>query len=211
MKKLLGFTLILAMSGTSLFAQQTRATHKKKGEHGMEHGKKEAFKNLDLTDAQQKQWKADNESFKTKMEALNKEEDITVNEQNIRKEALMAEQKAKRDALLTTEQKTKLAADKKAMGEKRKEMAQKRGANMQKELGLNNDQAAKLKAQNQATKTKVKAIKENTALSADQKKEQIKAVKESAMTDRKQILSAEQMQKMEEMKKAKKSGHHKKG
>ncbi|MEX1201686.1 MAG: hypothetical protein WEA59_00470 [Ferruginibacter sp.] len=211
MKKILAFTLILAMSGTSLFAQQTRATHKKKAEHGMEQGKKDAFKNLDLTDAQQKQLKEDNQSFKTKMEALNKEENITVKEQKTRKAALMAEQKAKRNALLTTDQKAKLAADRKALDEKHKKMAQKNGDKMQKELGLNNEQAVKLKAQNQATQTKVKAIQENTALSTDQKKEEMKILKESAMTDRKKILSVEQIQKMEEIKKAKKGRHHKKG
>lgn len=210
MKKILAFTLILALSGTTLFAQQTRASHKNKAGHGMEHGKKDALKNLDLTEAQQKQLKADNESFKAKMEALNKEENITVKEQKARKAALMTEQKAKRDALLTAEQKAKLEADRKAMGEKRKEMDKKRGANMQKELGLSNDQAAKLKAQNQATQTKVKAIKDNTTLSAEEKKEQMKAVKASAVAERKQILTAEQQEKMKAMKKDKKGRHSKK-
>lgn len=211
MKKIRAFTFILAISATNLFAQQTWDTHKKRSEHGMEHSKKEALKNLNLTDAQQKQLKADNQSFKTKMEALNKDENITVKEQKTRKAALMAEQKAKRNALLTTDQKTKLAADRKALGEKRKKIAQKQADKIQKELELNNEQAVKLKAQNQATQIKVKAIRENTALSADQKKEQMKILRESAMTDHKKILSVEQIQKMEEINKAKKGRHHKKG
>ena len=210
MKKLVAFTLVLALSGTTLFAQQTRATHKKKTGHGMEHSKKEAFKNLDLTEAQQKQLKADNESFKAKMDALNKEENITVKEQKARKAALMAEQKAKRDVLLTTEQKTKLEADRKTMGEKHKAMDKKRGANMQKELGLSNDQAAKLKAQNQANQAKVKAIKDNSDLTEAQKREQIKAVKDAAITERKQILTEEQQEKMKAMKKDKKGRGYKK-
>ena len=210
MKKILIFILILALSGTTLFAQQTRASHKNKAGHGMEHGKKDALKNLDLTETQQKQLKSDNESFKTKMDALNKEENITVKEQKARKAALMTEQKAKRDALLTTEQKAKLEADRKAMGEKRKEMDKKSGANMQKELGLSNDQAAKLKAQNQDTQTKVKAIKANTALTPEAKKAELKTVKNAAVAERKQILTAEQQEKMKAMKKDKKGGHSKK-
>lgn len=211
MKKLLAFTLVLALSGTTLFAQQTRTSHKKKAGHGMDYGKKDAYKNLNLTEAQQAQMKADNKNFKAQMEALSKDENISVKEQKARKAAIMAEQKAKRDALLTTEQKAQLQADRKAMGEKRKAMDKKRGANMQQELGLNNDQAAKLKAQNQATQEKVKAIKANTTLTEAQRREQMKAVKDAASAERKQILTTEQQDKMKEMKKDKKGGQYKKG
>lgn len=67
-------------------------------------------------------------------------------------------------------------------------------------LSLSNDQAFKIKAQNEATYTKLKAIKENETLSKDEKKQQMKTVKEISKEERKNILSAAQIKKMEEIK-----------
>jgi len=200
MKRIIALTLAFAIAGFSLSAQQTREMKSHKKANGMHHGKKDMVKDLNLTDAQKVQLKADREANKAKMEALNKQDNLTVKEMREQRAALMQEQKANMNALLTPEQKATIAADKSNMASKRKNMDGQRGEAMKEKLGLSNDQGAKLKAHNEATHNKIKAIKDNESLSMEQKKEQMKAVKDAAKTDRQSILSAEQIRKMEEMK-----------
>ena len=200
MKRIIALTLAFAIAGFSLSAQQTREMKSHKKANGMHHGKNDMVKDLNLTDAQKVQLKADREANKAKMEALNKQDNLTVKEMREQKAVLMQEQKAKMNALLTPEQKATIAADRSNMASKRKNMDGQRGEAMKEKLGLSNDQGAKLKAYNEATHNKIKAIKDNESLSMEQKKEQMKAVKDAAKTDRQSILSAEQIRKMEEMK-----------
>ena len=200
MKKIIAFTLILAVAGFSASAQERREMKGQK--HGMHQGQKgDMMKDLNLTDAQKAQLKADRETFKAKMEALRKDENITVKEMKAREKAIHEEQRAKMQALLTPEQKAKIAAERANMETKRKTMDAQRGQAMKEKLGLSNEQAEKLKAQNQEAHSKIKAIQDNQSLTMDQKKEQMKAVKEASQAQRKNILTAEQLKKMEEMKK----------
>ncbi len=201
MKKILALSFAFAILGFSVSAQQTREmkSHRKGGQ--MQHGQKDMYKDLNLSEAQKAQLKINRDANKAKMDALEKQDNLTVKEMRARKTALMQEQKAQMESILTPEQKAKIAADRSAMAGKRKNMDGQRGEAMKEKLGLSNDQAAKLKAQNEATREKVKSIQANQSLSADQKKEQMKAVKDAANAERKSILTAEQIKKMEEMKK----------
>ena len=202
MKRIIALTVAFAIAGFSLSAQQTREMKQHQKGNQMHHGQKmDRMKDLNLTDAQKNQLKAEREAHKAKMEALNKQDNLTVKEMRERKAALQQEQKAKMEALLTAEQKNKMAANKTAMETKRAEMSEKHAAMMKEKLGLSNDQAAKLKAYNEATHSKMKAIRENQSLSKEQKRAQIKALKETTQTQRKAILTTEQQQKMEEMRK----------
>ena len=210
MKKVFALTLAFAIAGFSLSAQQTREMKSHKKNHSMQHGKEDMVKDLNLTDAQKAQLKVNREAGKAKMEALNKQDNLTVKEMRERKAALMQEQKASMQALLTPEQKATLAADKSNMVGKRKNMNGQRGEAIKEKLGLSNDQATKLKAHNQATHAKIKAIQNNQSLNVEQKKAQMKAVKETAKTQRNSILTTAQIQKMDEMKKERKAGKGKK-
>jgi hypothetical protein len=78
---------------------------------------------------------------------------------------------------------------------------------MKEKLNLTDEQAAKLKAQNEATHSKVKSIMDDQSLSLEQKKIQLKAIREASKNDRKSILTADQLKKMDELKK---EGHHRK-
>ena len=210
MKKIFALTLAFAIAGFSLSAQQTREMKSHKKSHSMQHGKEDMVKDLNLTDAQKAQLKVNREAGKAKMEALNKQDNLTVKEMRERKAALMQEQKASMQALLTPEQKATLAADKSNMAGKRKNMNGQRGEAIKEKIDLSNDQAAKLKAHNEATHAKMKAIQNNQSLSIEQKKAQMKAVKETSKTQRNSILTTAQIQKMDEMKKERKAGKGKK-
>ena len=202
MKKIISLTLAFAIFGFSVSAQQNRQMKSHKKGNAMHQGqKKDMMKDLNLSDAQKAQMKTDREANKAKMEALKQQDNLTVKEMRERKAALMQEQKAQMDRLLTAEQKATVAARKTSMEGKRKQMDAKRGADMKDKLGLSNDQGAKLKALNQANQAKIKAIQANASLTQEQKKTQTKAIKEAAKAERQNILTAEQIQKMEAMKK----------
>lgn len=77
------------------------------------------------------------------------------------------------------------------------------------ELGLNDDQKAKLKPILDARQEKMKAVYGDTTLSADQKKAKMKEIMDASTTDIKAILTPDQakkyddfVQKMEERRKA---------
>ncbi len=207
MKKLLILSLALSSVIFSASAQQKRepGSHRMKGtKQGMyegRHNKGMMMKDINFTDAQKAQLKANRQSYKTQMQELNKNEAITVKEQRDRKQALRTEQKAKMQALLTPEQKNKMAESKAKMEDQRKEMGEKRMEMMKTKLGLSDNQVLKMKAQHEATHAQLKAIKQDQTLSRADKKEKMKAIKDEAMQQRKSILSAEQIKKMEELKK----------
>lgn len=200
MKKILVLSFAFAAITLSVSAQQKREM--KPGQHAMHHGHHGMMmKDINFTDAQKAQLKANRQSYKTQMQELNKNEAITVKEQRDRKQALRTEQKAKMQALLTPEQKNKMAESKAKMEDQRKEMGEKRMEMMKTKLGLSDDQVLKMKAQHEATHAQLKAIKQDQTLSRADKKEKMKAIKDEAMQQRKNILSAEQMKKMEDLKK----------
>jgi Spy/CpxP family protein refolding chaperone len=202
MKKIIAFTMMLAIAGFSASAQERREMKgDKQGMHKMHGQKGDMAKDLNLTEAQKAQLKADRETYKAKLEALRKEENITVKEMKARQKAIHDEQKSKMEALLTPEQKAKIAADRSNMEASRKQMEGKRANMMKEKLGLSNEQAEKLKAHNQEVHAKIKSIQDNQSLTAEQKQAQMKAVKETSKTQRKSILTTEQIQRMEEMKK----------
>jgi len=158
-------------------------------------------KELNFTEAQKAQAKANHEEFKKKMQELNKNESITVKEQRDRRAALLKEQKSKMDALLTPEQKTKMAqlkAERKAKGE---EHFAKHLDKMKTNLGLTDAQVAQMKSQRESMQSKFKAIMDNESLSREQKKEQFQALRAEAKEQHKKIFTPDQLKKMEEMKK----------
>ena len=67
---------------------------------------------------------------------------------------------------------------------------------MKTKLALSDDQAAKLKANRQGFHNKMKAIHSDDKLSADQKKEQMKALAQQQRESMKSILTPEQMEKL---------------
>ena len=72
---------------------------------------------------------------------------------------------------------------------------------MKTELGLTDIQVSQMKSQRESMQTKFKAIMENESLSREQKKEQFQALKAKGKEQHKKIFTADQLKKMEEMKK----------
>lgn len=189
---------IVAVVALVMVAFSASAQHKRIQKHGQH--KKAMAHQLNLSDAQKAQAKANHELFKKQMQELNKNENITVKEFRDRKAALHKDHKAAMQNLLTPEQKAQMAqmkADKKA---KRAEMSAKRMDKMKQQLQLSDDQMAKMKAAREGLKTKLQAIKSNESLDRQQRKEQLMALKKDHKAQWDNILTAEQKEKLKTLK-----------
>jgi len=78
----------------------------------------------------------------------------------------------------------------------RAEMA---GEHMIKELGLNADQAAKVKALQEAERAQRQAIRNDASLTREQKMEKVKALREATVKQVDEVLTPEQRTKAQEM------------
>ncbi len=198
MKKILITLLtITTLSGAAL--AQEKGFMKGHQHHKHQHGM--MAKQLNFSDDQKKQAKAFHEDFRKKMEELNKNENITVKEMRDRKAALLKEQKTKMDGLLTPEQKNKLVQLKAQQKVKAEERYAKHLEKMKTDLALSDAQVAQMKTQREDIHSKMKTIRENESLSRVQKQEQMMVLKTEAKEQRKKIFTADQLKKMEEMKK----------
>lgn len=197
MKKLLAGMLALALFTFSANAQENG----KMKHHTHHHGKDMMMKGITLSDAQKEQLKASRESTKSQLKELNKNEDITVKEYKARKAAIMKTQKEQMDKLLTKEQKNQLAQNKAERKGRHEAGMVKRLDKMKTRLNLSDEQVKKIKSNSEASMAKVKAIRENEQLSPGDKKAQLMAIRESQKNSFKEILTPEQISKMEEMKK----------
>ena len=165
------------------------------------HDKHMRPKNLNLSNTQKEQLKVYHESTKQQMDELKKNEGLTVKEYNARKAAIREKQKEQMKSLLTPEQKNELAQHKNHKEGKELDHENKKHDKMKSHLNLTDDQVVKIKTNRDLNDAKIEAIKENTQLNKSIKKEQIKAIKQAEKESYKQILTAEQLNKMEEKRK----------
>lgn len=156
---------------------------------------------LNLTDAQKQQAKTINDDYRNQVKELEQNDNITLKEYRSKKASLEQERKSKFEALLTTEQKNKIAQARKERSEKMKMMAEKRMEKMKTDLNLTDDQVAKMKAQRDSSMEQMKSIRENPSLSEEQKKEQFMDLRKSMHNSMNSILTADQLKKREELRK----------
>jgi Spy/CpxP family protein refolding chaperone len=155
---------------------------------------------LNLTDQQKTELKAINEDFKQQMTDLKKNEDITVREWKSKMETIRKDHHDKVQNILTDDQKASL---KKMMQEHRDEMKEhgaRRLEQMKKDLNLTDDQVASLKKSHEDMAQKFKAIRDDKSLTDDQKKAQLKDLRDQQQNNLKSILTPEQMQKLQQEK-----------
>jgi len=157
---------------------------------------------LNLSNEQKLQAKTYHQEFKKKLDALNSNEKITVKEQRDQKAALLKEQKSKMQSLLTPEQKDIMAKVKAVDKAKADQHYAARMDKMKTKLNLSDKQVAAMKAQRTDMMAKVKAIKEDDRMDRVAKKEKLMALKTEMKEDNKKIYTPEQLQKIEELKKA---------
>lgn len=218
MKKIVTLSLAFSALVFSAQAQEQRNIKKDKNKterhEGRKGERKDKMQDLNLSEAQKTQLKANREEFKAKMTQL-KSENLTEAQRSERRKALMTEQKAKMQSILTAQQIQQLKAAKGTRGQKgafegKRKMHGNKQAMLKEKLALTDDQSAKLKAQHQMLKQQKLAIKNDASLSAEAKKAKMQSLRKEASAQRKAVLTTDQLAKMKELKKEHKNNNPRK-
>jgi len=202
MKKIMLSVFVAAIVITTSQAQETKDHEPGKHQMMKKHHRGEEFKNLNLTEDQKAKLKSLQEENRKQMEELKKNDNITVKEWKSKMDAQRKEHRAKVQSLLTDEQKSQLEKSRlermNRFGESSKAGHDNyRMEKMKTDLGLSDEQSAKLKSSRDAMGQKIKAIREDKTLNNESKKEQVKELKEKQKEDLKSILTEEQLKKLE--------------
>jgi hypothetical protein len=155
---------------------------------------------------QRKQAMAINMEYRKKSTDLYKNDNLKLGEYKAQLLALQKDKKSKLQNLLTPEQKTKIAEQKKRRDENMQVMAAARLERMKIKLNLTDQQAATIKSQEQNMRTQMRSIRENDNLMAYQKMEQMKSLAEKHKAEIKSVLTPEQQTQFDNMHKQKFGG-----
>jgi Spy/CpxP family protein refolding chaperone len=180
-------------------AQQPKAAIHAHGWHGSMHHHHNLMTKLQFTDAQKQQMKELNLDYRTRIKDLEKDDNITLKDYRAKKAGLEQERKAKFQAILTPDQKNTIAQAKTQRAEKMKMMSQKRLEKMKTDLNLTDEQVSKIQDARKSSMEKARAIRENPALTQEQKKEEFMSLMKSRKESMNNILTADQLKKKEEM------------
>ncbi|MES2330801.1 MAG: hypothetical protein V4539_14455 [Bacteroidota bacterium] len=193
MKKLfIAATALLLVAGSL----QAQTKEDRKATHHKNLGAKKQFANINLSDEQKTKAKELNEGYQKQFAELRKNTSMTVGDYRAKTAALKKEQHEKFQALLTSEQKTQMASQRKNAQQKMKDGQAKRFDKMKTQLGLSDEQSKKLKESQAGFQDKIKSIRENKELSDDQKREQVRTISKKHHELLKSVLTPEQLQKM---------------
>ncbi len=203
MKRVIILTLSIVLMYTSTNAQQQKAqpnaTAKHHGKHEQESKLAKVQKHLQLTEEQKTQAKAIAKNFQEKHTLLKANDNITMGNYKKQLANLEQERKTKMLALLTTEQKEKIANHKKQAQENSQVQAAARLERMKIKLDLSTDLLAKIKLLQDKTREKITALKNNETLASLEKKEQVKQLMKGNKESFEAILTDEQKASLKSM------------
>jgi Spy/CpxP family protein refolding chaperone len=121
-----------------------------------------------------------------------------VKEMKSRKEAIAKNHRSQVQSLLTSEQKAQIEKAKQERKANFQERSKDRFETMKTNLGLSDAQASQIEKNRKASMEKMKAIRENTSLSDEQKKTQMMDLRKQQKEQMKSILTEEQLKKLKE-------------
>jgi Spy/CpxP family protein refolding chaperone len=203
MKKLFNTLLLVTVLAAGAQAQEKQAIKGQRSETArkhLRHQKMDAMKQLNLSQAQKDQLKAIREDSRKQVDALKANRQLTLQQYDEKRSAIVREQKAKADAVLTSEQKNKLEQIKAEKEQKREASFNKRMDGMQAKLGLSAQQTQQLKSIHDNHDARAKAIHNDPKMTIDQKKDAMRNLQQSTKAEREKVLTDEQRQKMQAMK-----------
>jgi Spy/CpxP family protein refolding chaperone len=159
------------------------------------------LKALNLTEDQKAKFKTQNENFRKQMEDLKKNDDITVRDWKAKAETIRKARKESMQSILTSDQKAQIQKMKEQGKARQEDMKKRMADRMKTELNLTADQSSKLEANHKAIGEEMKKIRENSSLTDEQKRDQMKSLHQKQKENLKSILTPEQMEKMKEKRK----------
>ncbi len=196
MKKI-ALGLMAVVLGFSAMAQTTdSSTYKNNGQQKEYRHKQfkggDGLSKLNLTDDQKAQVKTINESFRQQMKDLRSQGNITVDEQKQKREALMKDHREKIAAVLTPEQKEQMKALRKDHKGGKDGAHARSVRELTKDLNLTPDQSAQMSSLNSAFKNDLQSVRQNTSLTQDEKREQMKSMMKKHRLDVEALLTDDQ-------------------
>lgn len=203
MKKIITvFTLMTTISLGAIAQEPGAMRHKgmHKGQGSGMHAKKEALQTLNLSESQQKQIRDIRKQTRKEAMLLKENRGMTLEQYDQRRAALKRQEKSRVESVLTQEQKNRLATMKTEREQKMKERQGRHFEQMKANLSLTDDQAQKMTALREKNRQSIKQIRENDQLGPDSKQLAIRKIKDEAASERKKILTEEQIRKMDELK-----------
>lgn len=164
------------------------------------------MKALNLSASQKEQLKAARQNTHTQLAALNKNDQMTVKDFKKSKAEILKSQKQQMAGILTEDQKNQLAQSKTSANDPKGNKEGRNFGKMKENLSLTDNQVTQIKANRDAELAKIKAIRDNSALSKSEKREQLKSIKQEQKNSLAQILSPDQISKLEESRKERRAG-----
>lgn len=192
MKKIITGILILVLAAGAAQAQTKEEKHK--GRHDM------MMQKLNVTAEQKTRLQAIDAEQHKDLAELKKNDQMRVVDFKAKKKELHERYREQRLAVLTKEQRAQWEQLKKEKGGKAT-THRKREPNFPQELNLSDDQKAKMASLRREFKDKAEAIKGNTALTPEQKREQFRDLSKQHRERVKSLLTKEQLERMESLRK----------
>ncbi len=193
---LLLFSAILMNASAQVSDQPAKQrTHQKQHREFKKHKKGNLYKNLNLSETQKAEMKANNEDYKKKEESLKNQPGITLKNYQEGKAKLQKDREEKEAGILSPDQKAQMQQmkkDRQAKSERRQKMKMER---MTKDLSLSADQVSRMNAQNDLTRQQLNTINQNDKLTIEQKRAEAKKINREARKNKEAILTPEQQQK----------------
>jgi len=205
MKRILTGALAFMLFAGSAQAQSKQDTAR----HHHKDGREMMAKQLNLTADQQAKLKTIHENERKEMEAL-KSKSLTADQFKTQRKDLHKKYHGQVQAVLTPAQKAQMEtfrAERKQNGGKKGQWQKggndmtKRGGEFQKELNLTQTQKDQLSKMKSEVKSQVQSIRNDQSLTQDQKKEKMHSLKKEEQQKFKSVLTKEQLDKLEAMKK----------
>lgn len=190
MKKILVGMVVVLMASVAANAQEKDSSFHTTQQHSFRHHQHGMMaKQLNLSDEQNAQLKTLNTDYHKKMIEFKKNESMTVKDYKAGMLALRKDHKTQFESILTPAQKDQLAKFKKD----RQHFGKK---DLKTELGLTEAQAGQLKTLRTELHEKMHAIHTDSALTRDQKHEQVKHLAMQQKEELSKLLTPVQMQQL---------------
>lgn len=201
MKRILTGMLAIVLFAGAAQAQDTTKHKGHKGSHKTQRSMMMGKMNLSVE--QKAKLKTINEARKNEVEALDKTA-LTTDQRKAKMKEIQEKYQGQVKAVLTPEQQNQMKSFKdKGRGHKEFD---KRGEGKEKmeSLNLSPDQKASMSKMRESYKGQFQAIKDNKSLTDEERKEQMKALKQKQHEEMKNILTKEQAEKIQSSKKPRK-------
>ena len=186
-------TVALILGATSIFLQPIFAADTQQA-NGSCCTKQNPGCGLALTNDQKAQMKSIRENTRSQVKAVRSDNSLTQDQKKAKIKEIMESSRAQIRQILTPEQQAKFDKMQALRASRRQERREEYAA-----LNLTKDQKARMEAIRRDGQSKIAEVRQNTSLTQEQKRAQIKSIVKESMAQCRQVLTPDQLKKLKEM------------